>query len=90
VPPVVYDLKVRDFARVKLGRRNISAEEARQLRWNKYEMRADPHAPAGTDRYYLFGVTNGGRRLTLVIEPTTDPTTWEVVTGWQPAERRLR
>jgi hypothetical protein len=45
-------------------------------------MRTDPHAPGGTNRHYLFGETNGGRRLTLVIEPTADPTAWLVITGW--------
>lgn len=40
---------------------------------------------------FLIGQTNGGRYLTLVIEPTLDPTTWVVVTAWDsgPNERRL-
>jgi len=39
----------------------------------------------------LIGSTDGGRLLTLVIEPTMDPTTWLIVTGWSAtdAERRI-
>jgi hypothetical protein len=81
VPPI-YELEVPDFALVKLGRRNISAEEALQLRWNDPEEGANPRSPRGRDRKLLVGETNGGRRLTLVIESTADPTAWLVITGW--------
>jgi hypothetical protein len=42
-------------------------------------------------RRLLVGATDGGRVLTLVIERTTDPTTWLVVTGWSATagERKL-
>jgi hypothetical protein len=42
-------------------------------------------------RRLLIGSTDGGRVLTLVIEQTTDPTTWLIVTGWSAtlAERRI-
>jgi uncharacterized DUF497 family protein len=90
VPPVVYDLRISALAREKLGRRGISVDEALQFLWNEPRIRPNHRAPFGTDRYHLLGHTNGGRRLMLVIEATADPTTWEVVTGWQPAGRRLR
>jgi uncharacterized DUF497 family protein len=82
VPLVVYDLPVNEIAREKLGRRGISAEEAQQLRWNKPAFRMNHHAPRGTNRLFLDGVTNGGRHLTLVVEPTKDPAAWRVITGW--------
>jgi uncharacterized DUF497 family protein len=78
----IYDLRVPEFAQVKLGRRNISAAEARQLLWNDPEERANPRSPLGRDRQLLIGRTNGGRRLTLVIEATVDRTAWRVITGW--------
>jgi hypothetical protein len=31
----------------------------------------------------LIGRTDGGRRLTLVIEQTIDPSIWLIVTGWR-------
>ncbi|MBS1879632.1 MAG: hypothetical protein JST31_08980 [Actinobacteria bacterium] len=80
--PPIYELDVPEFAQVKLGRRNISAEEALQLRWNDPEESANPHSRRGRNRKLLVGETNGGRRLTLVIERTTDPTAWLVITGW--------
>jgi hypothetical protein len=81
VPPI-HELEVPDFACVKLGRRNISAEEAEQLPLNRYRMGPNPRSPHGRARQLLVGETNGGRRLELVIEPTEEPTTWRVITGW--------
>jgi len=42
-------------------------------------------------RLLLSGQTDGGRPLTIVIERTVDPTTWQLVTGWSSteAERRI-
>jgi uncharacterized DUF497 family protein len=81
VPPV-YELEIPEFAEVKLGRRNISAEEAEQLLWNDPELVVNPRSPLGRDRQRLVGKTDGGRRLTLVVESTADPTTWIAITGW--------
>lgn len=80
--PPIHELEIPDFARVKLGRRNISDEEARQLLWNRNKEDANPRSPRGRDRKLLVGETNGGRRLALVIEPTGERTTWRVITGW--------
>jgi uncharacterized DUF497 family protein len=33
-------------------------------------------------RLFLVGVTNGGRILTVVVEPTRDEGTWRPVTAW--------
>jgi hypothetical protein len=45
----------------------------------------------GPMRRLLIGLTDGGRALTIVIEPTVDPTTWLIVTGWSSTavERNL-
>ena len=80
--PPIHRLEIPDFALVKLGRRNISAKEARQLLWNNPEEGPNPRSPRDLDRKLLVGETDGGRRLTLVIEPTADPTAWLVISGW--------
>jgi hypothetical protein len=43
-------------------------------------------------RRLLLGVTDGGRALTIVIEQTSNPTTWMIVTGWNSTavERNVR
>jgi hypothetical protein len=42
-------------------------------------------------RRLLIGHSDSGRRLTLVIEETVEPTTWMLVTGWEStsAERMI-
>jgi hypothetical protein len=89
VPDVVHELLATERALKKLGARSISSEEVGQLPRNAHETIRNPRGP-GTRRL-LIGRTNGGRALTLVIEQTTDPTTWLVVTGWSAtlAERRI-
>jgi hypothetical protein len=81
VPPI-YDLEVPDFALVKLGRRNISGAEARELLGNPHRESPNSRSPRKRERRFLRGETNGGRRLTLVVETNDDPTTWLVITGW--------
>jgi uncharacterized DUF497 family protein len=90
VPPAIHKLSIPDFAAEKLGRRGISVTEALQLPWNDHDLEIDRSAPPGSDRRLLLGESNGGRALTLVVEPTRDPTDWLVITGWESAERRLR
>jgi hypothetical protein len=41
-------------------------------------------------RWLLIGYDNGGTGLTLVVEPTLDPTTWLVITGWVATRRQRR
>ena len=90
MPPTVRELEISDRTAEKLGRRAISAAEVHQIPGNDLELRKNPRAPRGSKRPYLFGETDGGRRLTLVVEPTHDPAVWLVVTGWQTKRRRVR
>jgi hypothetical protein len=86
----ISQLLATDVALDKLGARGISAGEAQQLIGNDHVLVGNPHA--GSDaRRLLIGLTDGGRALTMVIEPTVDPTTWLVVTGWSSTavERNL-
>jgi hypothetical protein len=84
MPPLVSELVFVDASLAKLGARGISATEAEQLLRNRHEIR--PNSERGgrkSERIRLIGQTDGGRRLTLVLEPTLDPTTWLTVTGWE-------
>jgi hypothetical protein len=83
---VVNELLATDAALEKLGARGISAVEAEQTIWNGHVIianrRGSPARPQSDARRILIGSSDGGRRLTLVIEATLDPTTWLLITGW--------
>jgi hypothetical protein len=81
MPDAVQQLLATEIALAKLGARDISAEEGRQLPRNRYVTLRNPHGGGdpGTRRF-LIGGTSGGRVLTLVIERTLDPTTWLIIT----------
>jgi hypothetical protein len=88
----VHELVATRAAIDKLGARGISTKEAKQLPHNYHVTTSNPSpAPAGQDRHILVGRTDGGRRLTLVIERTLDPSVWLVITGWPttPSERTI-
>jgi hypothetical protein len=89
VRDVVHELVATVRALEKLGARSISSREVEQLLRNPHVTIRNPRGPE--DRRLLIGRTDGGRALTLVIEQTSDPTTWLVVTGWSAtfAERRI-
>lgn len=95
VPDVVNQLLATEVALDKLGVRGISAAEAQQAIWNRHVLirnrRASARGSQRELRRLLIGRNDGGRRLTLVIEETVEPTTWLLVTGWAstPAERMI-
>jgi hypothetical protein len=39
-------------------------------------------------RRLLIGRTDGGRTLTLVVEPTIEPSAWLVIAGWTSERER--
>ena len=88
----VHELVATKTAVDKLGARGISTREAEQLPRNQHVTVRNPReAPHGRERHILIGRTNGGRRLTLVIERTDDQSIWLIVTGWPatPNERTI-
>lgn len=89
-PSRIVELLIGAVAAGKLGARGIAAGECRELLANGPLVTSNPHA-GQPGRCLMIGRSSGGRRLTLVIEPTLEPTTWIVVTGWDssPRERRL-
>jgi uncharacterized DUF497 family protein len=91
MPIRVFHLDASDVARMKLGARGISVSEARQLPHNRHDVRRDLRGQRrGCDRRLLIGETDGGRVLTLVIERTQDPNSWEIVTGWTASSRERK
>lgn len=92
MPDAIHELLATEVALDKLGARGISADEAAQLPRNEHVTVRNPReAWERSKRRLLIGRTNGGRVLTLVIQRTTDPTTWLIVTGWSAtdAERKI-
>ena len=92
VRDTISQLLATDVALDKLGARGISAGEVRQLVGNDHVVVGNPRAGRRSDaRRLLIGLTDGGRALTILIEPTVDPTTWLIVTGWSSTtvERNL-
>lgn len=83
----IHELLVTEAGIDKLGRRGISADEAQQLIRNKNATARNPHSREGERRRLLVGKTDGGRTLTLVVERTSDPATWLIVTGWEATAR---
>jgi hypothetical protein len=91
VPHVVYELLVSEVVLDKLGAHDISREEVDQLvRYRPVMVRNPRGGGQPGERRLLVGQTDGGRVLTLAIEPTLDPTTWLVVTGWSASDRERR
>ncbi len=91
MPDLIAELLLTEAAIEKLGARGISVDETHQLPRNATVAVRNPRSAPPGKRRLLIGRTDGGRALTLVVERTTDPTTWLVVTGWDatPRERRL-
>lgn len=83
----VLRLHVNPTARHKLAARSISTDELEQLLANRPYVTPNPH-PRVVGSRLLIGPTDGGRVLTVVIQPDrADPALWHVMTGW-PASRR--
>ena len=70
----IHELLVTDIAAEKLGRRDISDQEAEQLLGNANVTVRNPGAGGDGERLLLIGRADGGRTLTLVVEPTIEPT----------------
>lgn len=78
----------------KLGARGISIGEAQQLIGNRYVIVRNPgrrrRHRRELARRLVIGRTDGGRSVTLVVEQTTEPTTWVIVTGWEATDRERK
>ena len=86
----IAELLLTETAIDKLGARGITIEETHQLPRNANVTVRNPHHNPPGKRRLLVGRTDGGRVLTLVIERTSDATTWLIVTGWEATARERR
>lgn len=86
----IAELLLNEAAIDKLGGRAISIEETHSVPRNASVVVRNPRSEPPGKRCLLIGRTDGGRVLTLVIERTTDPATWLVVTGWDATARERR
>lgn len=86
--PEIYFLEFDDENSEHLARHGVTRREVRQLLANQH---VSVRNPRRADRRRLIGRTDGGRVLTVVMEPTQDPGTWRPVAGWdaEPPELKL-
>lgn len=69
--------------------------EAEQTIWNRHVVvrnrRGSPERRQLDVRRLVIGESDASRVLTLVIEERIEPTTWQLITGWDstPAERKI-
>ncbi|HWW66905.1 MAG TPA: hypothetical protein VNY83_02885 [Solirubrobacterales bacterium] len=88
MPDEINVLLIDETAAEKLGARDISDGEARQLLRNANAIGPNPRG--GEERRLLVGLTDGGRALTLVVERTLEPSSWLVVTGWNSTKSQRK
>lgn len=91
---VIHELLATRIAAEKLGARALSIDEAQQLIDNRYVIVRNTGWRRRTERELarrlVIGRTDGGRAVTLVVERTSDPTTWVIVTGWSATDRERK
>ncbi len=84
---LVARLLFNDVALAKLARRGIAMSEVAQLPRNGTLVTRNAHPRVPGSRL-LIGPTDGGRMLTVVIEPDrADDATWHVRTAWDASAR---
>lgn len=75
-------LLINPIALDKLAARAITGEEVRELPANGAITLPNPRPRVRGSRL-MIGETNGGRILTTVLYPTSDPAVWQIATGWE-------
>jgi hypothetical protein len=84
---VIAVLVLNARAASKLAARGIHASEVEQVRRNGPYVPRNPHPRVPGSRL-MIGETDGGRTLTVVIQPDADDASaWHVMTGWQASPR---
>jgi hypothetical protein len=76
----VFDFEIDDDNRDKFASHGLTGEQVDEVLGNRFVVvrnRRGRRAP-----YLLIGRDNGGRCITIPIEPTTDPVVWRPVTAW--------
>ena len=68
-----------DFDADELARHRVTYNEAVQCLFNDFLVRRDK---VHFDRYRIFGTTDGGRRLLLIVQAKPGNVV-RIITGWQ-------
>jgi hypothetical protein len=63
----ITELDIDDGNLVHICRHGVSPEEIYQCLWNRKKVRAKKGQKERQDRYYLYGCTDGGRLLFVVL-----------------------
>ncbi|MGH2714690.1 MAG: hypothetical protein ACRDM7_12540 [Thermoleophilaceae bacterium] len=89
---VIHELLATRIAAEKLGGRAILIDEAQQLIDNRYVIvrNTGQREERELARRLMISRTDGGRAVTLVVERTSDPTAWVIVTGWSATDRERK
>lgn len=61
-----------------MSEHGITPAEVREMLWNRHLTKPNPRAEG---RVTLIGATNGGRILSVSLDPTDDGGTWRPVTA---------
>lgn len=72
------ELRVSPRAEDELAQHGVSPDEVLEVSWNRALFFRDKMP----GRELMIGKTDGGRILTIVIEPAKPLGAWDVVTGW--------
>ena len=85
----IYFLEFDDDNVEHIHAHGVFPEEIEQVTGNRYATARNRRAPAS--RIMMFGFTDGGRALSVVLEATQDPAVWRPVTAWDatPEERQI-
>jgi hypothetical protein len=79
---VIALLNFNETAVEKLGARDIAPEDIEQITANRYVALRNPR-PRVDGSILLIGTTDGGRLLTVVLNPVAaDSSEWDVATAW--------
>lgn len=79
MPLQVKEIVLDDWSIEELWRHKISARQVMQVQRNRFVLLRNKKHRRATHR--LIGVDDGGRMLTICIEPLKRGT-WQVITGW--------
>jgi len=85
----IVELHLNDLVLAKLAARGIRDNEVEQVLANRPYLAANPHPRVPTSRL-LIGPTDGGRLITIVVQPDRlEPSLWHVMTGWGATRREI-
>ena len=79
--PFIDELRLAG-AEDELSRHQVSVDESLEVSWSAPRFFRDKVQ----GRQLMIGKTDGGRLLTIVVQPTDTHGAWDVVTGWDSSQ----